>query len=116
MSRDPTDPVVVTDHDRRRLRAARSTALAGAVIGVVAAGILAVLGASGAAGAAVVFTLSAAGSVAAALVTAILAIVDEVRRRPVARRRIYVTFGYFLGGVTLLLMGIGASASGLSEL
>lgn len=104
------DPRIVTGHDRRRLRVSRYTALTGVTLGVVGAGVIALLGASGAAGAAVVLTFSAAGTVAAAFVTAGLAIVDEIRRLPVARRRIYVALGYFLAGAALLVMSVGAAA------
>lgn len=110
------DPRTVTGHDRRRLRASRYTALSGVALGVVSAVVLALLGASGAAGAAVVLMLSAAGCVAAAFVTAILSILDEFRRRPVSRRRIYAALGYFVGGAALLVMSIGASASAAGQI
>ena len=84
-------------------------------LGVLSAGVLAALGASGAAGAAVVFMLSATGCVAAAFVTAILSILDEIRRRPVSRRRIFMALGYFLAGAVLLVMSIGASASAAGQ-
>ncbi len=104
-------PTRVTDHDRRRLRTARWVCLSTVAIGVGFAAVLGVIGAGGQAGAAVVFVFTSAGCVLAAFVTALQAMVDEVRRRPVARRRIWVTLGYFLAAAAFLVMSIGASAS-----
>lgn len=100
----------LSDHDRRRLRFSYRTAVGGLVLGVVAAGVVGWLGASGRAGAAVVLVVSAAGCVAAALVTAVLAMLDEYHRRPVGRARTLAALGFFLGGTLLLLMSTGITA------
>ncbi len=101
----------LTDHDRRRLRVGQRVALSGLVLGLVAAAAVGLLGASGSAGLAVLLVLGSAGCVVAAFVTAVLAMVDEWRREPVARRRAWVALGYALLGVGLLVLSMGAVAS-----
>lgn len=105
------DRRVVTDHDRARLRVTRRVLLAGPVLGIVAAATLGLWGASGAAGLAVLLVLTAAGSVLAAFVTAILAIVDEARRIPVARRRTVTALLLFAAGFLLLLLSTAVAAT-----
>jgi len=109
----PQDPDrrAVTEHDRSRLRVTRLVLLAGALLGVVAAAAVGLLGASGAAGLAVWLVVTAAGSVTAAFVTAILAIVDEARRVPVARRRTVTALALFAGGFLLLLFSTAVAAT-----
>ena len=106
----PGDRRRLSDHDRRRLRLSYRTALGGIVLGFLAAGAVGILGASGRAGAAVVLVVSAAGCVAAALVTAVLAMLDEYHRRPVGRARTLMALWFFLGGALLLLMSTGITA------
>ncbi len=105
------DRRVVTEHDRRRLRITYRVLGAAVTLGVVAAGGVGLLGASGGAGLAVLLVLSAAGCVAAAMVTALLAILDEWRRAPVARRRAWTALGLGVLGATLLVMSLGAAAA-----
>jgi hypothetical protein len=105
------DRRVVTDHDRARLRLTRRVLLAGPVLGVLAAGTLGLWGVSGAAGMAVLLVLTAAGSVLAAFVTAILAIIDEARRIHVARRRTMTALALFAGGFLLLLLSTAVAAT-----
>ncbi|MFO7961982.1 MAG: hypothetical protein R6U94_13665 [Nitriliruptoraceae bacterium] len=102
---------MVTDHDRARLRLTRRVLLAGVVLGVVAAVTLGLWGASGAAGLAVWLVVTAAGSVLAAFVTAILAIVDEARRVHVARRRTVTGLVLFAAGFLLLLLSTAVAAT-----
>lgn len=111
--RAPLEPDrrTVTDHDRRRLRITYRVAIVGAVLGVLGAGAVGLLGASGGAGLAVFLVVSAAGCVAAAFVTALLAIVDEWRRAPVARRRAWMALLFAVLGATLLVMSLGAAAA-----
>lgn len=92
----------VTDHDRRRLRLTWRIVLGGVVVGVLGAAILAGLGLDGRVGFAAVVLGTAGGCVVAALATALLAIVDEARREPVATRRLLITLGLFAGGAFLL--------------
>lgn len=106
-----TDRRQVTDLDRRRLRTVHRVALAGPILGVVLALVLAAWGAGGVAGLAVVLVLSAAGCVAAALVAAFGAIVDEARREPVARRRTLTALALFAGAFVLLLLSTGVTAT-----
>lgn len=101
----------LSPYDRQRLRPSVFTAFAGFVLGLAGALIIGVLGASGAAGVAVVLAVSAAGSVLAALVTAVLAMVDEYRHRPVGRPRTLAALGFFLGGAVLLIMSTGAAGA-----
>lgn len=105
------DRRVVTDHDRDRLRLTRRVLLAGPLLGMVAAATLGLWGASGAAGLAVLVVLTAAGSVLAAFVTAILAIVDEARHIPVARRRTVTALLLFAAGFLLLLLSTAVAAT-----
>jgi hypothetical protein len=100
----------VTGHDARRLRSTRRIALVGLLLGVLGAGGVGLIGASGRAGLAVLFAVTAAGCVAAALSTAVLAIVDEYRREPVGRRRIATALALFLGGAVLLLLSAAVVA------
>lgn len=94
-------------HDRHRLRASYRTALGGVVLGVLGASAVGMLGASGRAGAAVLLVLAAAGCMAAALVTAVLAMVDEYRHVEVGRPRTLAALGFFLGAALLLVMSTG---------
>jgi len=108
---DPPDRRVVTDHDRARLRLTRRILLAGVVVGMVAAVTLGLWGASGAAGLAVWLVVTAAGSVLSALVTAILAMVDEARRVHVARRRTATALALFAAGFVLLVFSTAVAAT-----
>ena len=94
----------ITDHDRRRLRVTWRVLGAGVGIGVVGAILLGLLGLDGRAGFATVALGSALGCVAAGLTTAIIAIVDEARRQPVATRRVGITLALFAGGGCLLVV------------
>ena len=105
------DRRAVTEHDRRRLKVTTRVLLAGPVLGALAALVLAWLGAGGLAGLAAFLLLSAAASVAAALTTAVLAIVDEYRRVHVARRRTLTALALFAGGVVLLVLSLGVAAT-----
>ena len=107
----PPDRRTVSDHDRARLRITYRLLLAGPVLGVVAAGTLGLLGAGGAAGLAVLFVLTAASCGVAALTTAILAIVDEARRVPVARRRTLTALAAFVAAFLLVLLSTGVAAT-----
>lgn len=93
----------VTDHDRRRLSVTWRTLGGGVATGVLGAVALALLGFDGRVGFATVMLGSALGSVAGGLVTAVLAVVDESRRAPVATRRVGVTLGLFVLGAVLLI-------------
>ena len=97
-------------HDRRRLRATYRTALGGLLLGVLAAVVTAALGASGRAGAAMVLVFGAAGCMAAALVTAVLAMVDEYRQVRVGRPRTLAALWFFLASALLLVMSTGVGA------
>jgi hypothetical protein len=101
----------VTDHDRRRLRVTVRVLLAGVTLGALSAGALVLLGAGPIAGLAGFLVLSAAGSVAAALTTAVLAIVDEYRRVHVARRRTLTALALFATGFVLLVLSMGVAAT-----
>ncbi|MFO7779081.1 MAG: hypothetical protein R6V28_12065 [Nitriliruptoraceae bacterium] len=102
---------MVTDHDRSRLRLTRRVLLVGTILGMVAAVTLGLWGASGAAGLAVWLVVTAAGSVLAAFVTAILAIVDEARRVHVARRRTVTALLLFAAGFLLLVLSTAVAAT-----
>jgi hypothetical protein len=95
----------VTAHDRRRLTLGWRLLATGVVLGAVAAAWTGLSGASGTVGFALVLLGTAFGAVLAALVGGILAVVDEVRGAPVARRRVVVTVGLFLAGLLLLTLG-----------
>lgn len=97
-------------HDRRRLRATYRTALGGLLLGVLAAAGTAALGSSGRTGAAMLLVFGAAGCMAAALVTAVLAMVDEYRQVRVGRPRTLAALWFFLGSALLLMMSTGVGA------
>jgi zinc transporter ZupT len=97
--------------DRRRLKVSYLTALGGLVLGLGGAVVIGSLGASGGAGVAVVLVFSAAGCVLAALVTALLAMVDEWHHRPVGRPRSLAALWFFIGAAVLLIMSTGAAAA-----
>jgi len=97
-------------HDRRRLRASYRTLLGGVLLGLLGAGAVGALGASGRAGAAVLLVMGAAACMAAALVTAVFAMVDEYRHVPVGRPRTLAALWFFLGSLVLLVMSTGVSA------
>lgn len=100
-------------HDRKRLRQIHRFAAAGVLLGVVAAVASALLGVSGTAGAAIFFVVTAFGCVVAALVGFGYAIVDEVRRLPVALKRIGVAVLYFALAAVFIVASVGA-ASGIN--
>ncbi len=94
-----------TEHDRQRMRVTWRVLGIGVAIGVVGAILLGLLGLDGRAGFATVALGSALGCVAAGLTTAVVAIIDEARRQPVATRRVGVTLALFvLGGVLLVVV------------
>jgi hypothetical protein len=107
----PPDRRQVTEHDRARLRTVHRIALAGPVLGLLAALVLGTWGVGGAAGLAVVLVVSAAAAVLAAFVAALGAIVDEARRVPVARRRTWTALALFAGAFVLLLLSTGVTAT-----
>jgi len=100
-------------HDRMRLKQMHRFAKTGVVLAVIATGATALLGASGAAGAAVFFLLTAFGCVLAALVGLGFAIADEIRRLPVALRRIVFAVLYFAAAAASMVATVGA-ASGVA--
>jgi hypothetical protein len=101
----------VTEHDRARLRTTGKVLLLGPLLGVTAAGAVALIGLPGQAGFLAVVLGCALGAVLAALTTVGHAIVDEWARRPVARRRIVIAVGLFLAA-TVLLIASGGLAGG----
>jgi hypothetical protein len=102
---------VVTAHDVGRLRLAWTIVAVGTALGAVGAAWTAIAGASGAAGLAMLLLGAALGSAAAALASAVLALVDEVRGRPVARRRIGIAVGLFATTLLLLVLLAGVVAT-----
>jgi hypothetical protein len=100
----------LTAHDRRRLTVGWRLLAGGVMLGVVAAAAAGLSGASGAAGFALVVLGASLGSVLAALVSAVLAVLDELRGAPLARRRLVVIVGLFLAGLLLLTLGAGVRA------
>lgn len=81
----------------------------GGVTGLVGMAAVAIIGGSGRAGLAVLLLLTAAGAVLAALLTAVLAMVDEYRRVPAGRSRTITALALFLGGGLLLIMSLGVA-------
>ncbi|MFA9445252.1 hypothetical protein [Egicoccus sp. AB-alg6-2] len=96
-------------HDRRRMRSALRLVGAGAVLGIVAAAGLGVIGAPGGSGLIGVLLGLVVGCVLGAIHLAVLSLVDEARQRPVSVRRPLTSLGLFvLAGLLLVLVG-GAS-------
>lgn len=81
----------------------------GPVIGLILAGLLAASGTDGRIGFVAVMLGSAGGAAAAASVTLLQALVDEVRDRPPARRRPLTGFGLFAAAVVLMILASGAA-------
>jgi hypothetical protein len=101
---------VVTAHDRRRLRLTWVALAVGAGLGLLGTAWTALGGASGAVGFAMLLLGVALGSVVGALVTGVLAVVDEIRGQPVARRRLWVAVGLFVAGLVTVTLGAAAAA------
>jgi hypothetical protein len=104
---DDAGSPTLTAHDRRRLAVGWWLLAGGVALGVVAAAASGLAGASGTVGFALVVLGASLGSVLAALVSAVLAVLDELRGAPLARRRLVVTVGLFLAGLLLLTLGAG---------
>lgn len=104
---DPPEP---DTREHRRLRATWWTLGGGLAAGVLAMALVAGVGGSGRVGLGVLLLVNAAGSVVAALVTAVLAMVDEYRRVPAGPRRAVVAVGLFVLAGVLLFMSIGVMA------
>jgi len=107
----PTDRRTVTPHDLARLRLTRRVVLVGPVLGVLAALVLGLLGAGGAAGLGVILVLTAGSLLLGGLVTAFLAMVDEYRRVHVARRRTVVALGLFPAAGLVLVLSAAVAAT-----
>jgi len=107
----PSDRRAVTPHDRERLRLTRRVVLAGPGLGVLAALILGLLGAGGAAGLGAILVLTAASMLLGGLVTAFLAMVDEYRRVHVARRRTLVALALFPAAGFVLILSAAVAAT-----
>jgi hypothetical protein len=102
---------MVSDHDRRRLRSARRLAVAGALLGVLAAAAFGLRGATGGFGLVVVLLGLLVGCVLAAAHLAGFALADELRRLPVATRRPVEALGFFLVALLLILFVMGAAGA-----
>lgn len=99
-------------HNQQRLRQMHRFAGAGVLLGVFATVASALMGVSGTAGAAIFFVLTAFGCVVAAFVGFGYGIVDEIRRLPVAVKRIGVAVTYFALAAVFIVASVGA-ASGI---
>jgi L-cystine uptake protein TcyP (sodium:dicarboxylate symporter family) len=97
----------LTAHDRRRLRVTWIVAGVGVVVGVLGAAGVAAIGGTGRAGFAVLVVCTALGAVVSALVTGLLALVDEWRDAPVAGRRGLIALGLFVGAALLMVIVSG---------
>jgi MFS family permease len=100
----------LTEHDRRRLALTWRVVIAGVVLGALGAVWVGLAGAPGAAGFAMLVIGAALGSGAAALLGAVLAVVDELRGAPVARRRMIVSGVLFASSLLLLTLGVAGGA------
>ncbi len=107
----PTDRRAVTPHDLERLRLTRRVVLAGPVLGVLAALVLGLLGAGGAAGLGAILVLSAGSMLLGGLVTAFFAMVDEYRRVHVARRRTLIALALFPAAGFVLVLSAAVAAT-----
>jgi hypothetical protein len=110
MEEDEPGSPSITTLDRRRLTLGWRLLGLGVGLGVVAAAWSGVAGASGTVGFVLVVLGTAFGAVLAALVGGILAVVDEVRGPPVARRRLIVTIALFVCGLLLLTLAAAVRA------
>jgi hypothetical protein len=107
---DEPGSATLTAHDRRRLAVGWRLLAGGVALGVVGAAWTGLAGASGTVGFALLVLGTALGAVLAALVGGVLAVVDEVRGAPVARRRLVVTLALFAAGLVLITLGAAVRA------
>jgi hypothetical protein len=98
-------------HDRRRLRSARWFAVGGAAAGVLGAAGVGVAGGTGAVGLVAFLLGTMVGCVLTAAHLAGFALVDEIKRRPVATRRPVEALGFFLTALLLMLLVMGAAGA-----
>jgi hypothetical protein len=98
-------------HDRRRLRTARLLAVGGAGLGVLGAAGLGLAGATGGFGLVALLLGMLVGCVVAAAHLAGFALVDEIRKRPVATRRPVEALVFFLSALFLMLLMMGAAGA-----
>lgn len=103
-------PQPETDLEARRLRTARRAVVVGAALGVAAAGGVAATGAGGAVGLTTLLLVWAVTAVAVGLQVLVVGFVDDLRRWPVTRRRLFVALGLLLAGFVLLVMAFGAAS------
>jgi hypothetical protein len=98
-------------HDRRRLRTARLLAVGGVGLGVLGAAGLGLAGATGAFGLVALLLGVLVGCVVAAAHLAGFALVDEIKKRPVATRRPIEALVFFLAALFLMLLVMGAAGA-----
>lgn len=113
MSEPPPDrppspgAVAGADPEAGPLRWARRLALGGVVLGLAGAVLTGMLGVPGAVGVLVVVLCSAFGLALAAVFLLVSALVDELRGRPVSRRRPLWGVGAFAAAIVLLIALVG---------
>jgi drug/metabolite transporter (DMT)-like permease len=98
-------------HDRRRLRSARLLAVGGAALGVLGAAAVGLAGATGGFGLLALLLGVLVGFVIAAAHLAGFALVDEIKKRPVATRRPIEALVFFLAALFLMLLVMGAAGA-----
>lgn len=101
----------LTQHDQRRLKVMHRMFLVGVVTAVVATVLIALLGASGAGGAAVFFLLVALSALITAFTGFGFVMADEVRRQPVALRRVGIAAAYFGVAALAMFATVGAAST-----
>lgn len=108
-----TQPVseVVPDHERARRRPARRVAVVGGGLSLAGAGVVGLLGASGAGSLVAALTGGALTAALAGLVLLLGAVRDEYRGEPVARRRVLLGVASLLLAPFLLVLAAGAAGS-----
>jgi len=99
--------VTHSDPEAGLLRWARRLALGGFGLGVTGAVIVGVLGVPGGVGVLVVVLGSAFGLSLAAVLLLVSALIDELRGRPVSRRRPLRGLGAFVAAIVLLIALVG---------
>lgn len=99
------------DHDRQRLTTTWRIVLVGGILAVAAAVGVALLGGSGATGLGVLLVVCAFATAVAGLQALTVGFIDDVRRRPVSRRRVLTALALLALSLVLLVMAGGALGS-----
>ncbi len=110
MSERPGRGRAITEHDRRRLRQSRRLLAVGGLVAVAAVVAAALAGLPGQVGMLALLSVGALALAVAGIHALVLAMIDDYRDRPVARRRPVLGVGMLLLAGLLMAMAGGVAA------